>query len=292
MSKYVVIGILGIAIIVGYIFTNSREGADRSNLPPVQSHRSYQAVVLSDIRGLRPNQAVPIRYRIRNDRGEILKNFSVVHEKIMHLIVVRKDLQYFQHLHPTFNQISGEFSADITFPEDGPYRIFSDFTPAASEDNPMQLPVTSFFDAAVGDNYGEIPVMVDKANKKTVEDYEVTFLFPKQELLRSQTQIMYSLRIEKSGKPVESLEDYLGAKGHSVVLKKGTLDFIHTHAMEEGMDMEHMMDAMGGMEEMEKNEPSRIDFSTTFPAPGIYKIFTQFQHNGKAKTTDYTLQIQ
>ena len=58
-----------------------------------------------------------------------------------------------------------------------------------------------------------------------------------------------------------------------MILKEGTLDFIHTHALENtGKDA--------------------VEFVTAFPTAGRYKIFTQFQHEGKVMTTDYVIEVQ
>ena len=63
-------------------------------------------------------------------------NKNIVHEKIMHFIVIRKDLANFQHVHPDFNSSTGEFTlSNLTLPSDGEYRLFADFTPTASQMN-------------------------------------------------------------------------------------------------------------------------------------------------------------
>jgi hypothetical protein len=38
-----------------------------------------------------------------------------------------------------------------------------------------------------------------------------------------------SFEVTQGGKAVTDLEEYLGALGHVVVLREGTLDFFHTH---------------------------------------------------------------
>ena len=232
--------------------------------------RSYEPEITSDNINIRPNQPIKFSYKIKNDKGEVLKNYETVHEKIMHFIVVRRDLQNFQHLHPDFNQATGEFTVDITFPTDGPYRVFPDFTP--SEDNPQKLPVTVYHDIDVGDisRYKAEPVIPDTQPKKTVGKYQITYDFPAEVMMRN--EINYSVSIEKNSQPVKDLGNYLGALGHSVILKEGSLDFIHTHA-EEG-------NASRGPE---------IRFSTSFPKEGVYKIFTQFQHQGKVITAAYAV---
>ena len=44
----------------------------------------------------------------------------------MHLIVVRRDLTGFQHLHPTMTS-TGTWNVGLTLPAAGSYRVFADF---------------------------------------------------------------------------------------------------------------------------------------------------------------------
>lgn len=268
---------------------------DTSGKPVAQSHRSYELETTSKLINIKPGQPTTIVYRIKNDKGEILKNYEVVHEKIMHFIVVRRDLQHFQHIHPTFNESTGEFSIGVTFPTDGPYRIFPDFTPAKSQDNPQLLSVTLFKDVEIGEmsRYDAQLVTPDTSGKKTVGEYEVSFLFPKQSELKAQNELTYSLVINKNGQPVKDLENYLGALGHSVILREGNLDFIHTHPKDMVAGAGSAMQHGGSMQAEGKTSDKgpQIDFETSFPESGIYRIFTQFQHQGNVMTVDYTIHI-
>ena len=247
---------------------------------PIQSHRSYELQITSDTDNLQPQQQTTLTYKIKNDKGEILKNYEIAHEKIMHLIVVRKDLQQFQHVHPEFDSLTGEFTVQLTFPTEGPYRIFPDFTPG--DDNPQKLAITVYEDINVGNikNYKPTQLEPDARVTKTVYGYEVAFNFLN---LKSKQESQYSLSIKKNGQPVADLQQYLGALGHSVILKEGTLDFIHTHALEAGHSMGH-----GSVSSAKGPE---IHFAATFPEPGNYKIFTQFKHKGKVITTDYVIEV-
>ncbi len=256
--------------------------------PVAQSHRSYDVKVTSDTSSIKPGQATKITYKIINDKKEVVKDFTVAHEKLMHFILVRKDLQNFQHLHPDFNQQTGEFAVNITFPTDGPYRLFPDFTP--TPENPQKLPVTVTYDVSVGDlsKYKPQAVNTDTNDTKTADSYTVYYTFP--ETVKAQTQVDYNLSVEKDNSYV-NLEQYLGAMGHGVIIKEGSLDFIHAHAGEMDMAGTDTMstDSMGQMNH--GGEPNVIDFSTSFPEPGIYRIFTQFQVKGKVITSDYTLKV-
>ena len=287
--KYILIFVL-LTIVGIYLFSQKnnaaqqRQNMENTNKNPIdQSHRGYEFESVSKLADIKLNEPTTIKYKIRNDKREILRNFEITHEKLMHFIIVRKDLMQFQHLHPTIIRETGEFSVDVTFTVEGPYRFFADFTPG--DNNPQKLPVTHHNDLNVGDvsSFQPHPIAVDTQNKRGVPpDYEITYTFPQS--IKAQTNFTYSLDVSKNGQSVTDLGKYLGALGHSVILKEGSLDYIHTHP-EDGMSgehakMEHIMPASTG---------PKIEFATTLPEAGVYKIFTQFQHQGKVITSEYVI---
>lgn len=298
MNKKIIIGAVITALlgIGGYFFVNAQNTSSQhgknvnvNGNPVVQSHRSYEIEVTSNTNDIKPNQQVQLSYLIKNDKGETVKNFQISHEKLMHFLAVRKDLSYFQHLHPDFNKSTGEFTVPITFPEDGPYRIYPDFVPG--DENQMKLPVTVFYDVEVGNasNYADQKVVADSETVKNYGDYSIATTFkpePKQ-----QEEVTYTFDISKNGEKVTNLEKYLGALGHSVIIKEGTLDFIHTHALEstEGASGEH---TGHGMQNEKASTGPKINFATTFPEPGNYKIFTQFQHEGEVQTINNVVNVK
>lgn len=59
-----------------------------------------------------------------------------------------------------------------------------------------------------------------------------------------------------------------------VVLREGTLDFIHAHPI------------------ASSTAPSgRVDFAVTFPREGKYKLFSQFQHQGRVLTAGFVATV-
>jgi hypothetical protein len=272
MKKYFIL-IIGIVIILLVGITLQKDTDET-----IQSHRSYDVNLLQDPK-IDLNQPTVIKYEIKNDKGEIVKDFAIAHEKIMHFIIVRKDLTQFQHLHPNFNQETGEFNLNLIFAEQGPYRFFADFTPA--QDNPQKLPLAVLNDLSVGDlsNYKPEELILDTTKEKIVSDYKITYTFPNE--IKSTIPITYSLLIEQNNQPI-ILENYLGALGHSIILKETTLTYIHTHV---GQNVQSHGQTTNSQ------ESNKVDFSAVFPEPGIYKIFSQFQYQGKVITTDYTIQV-
>jgi hypothetical protein len=246
--------------------------------------QTYTLAVISPITTIEAGAPNRVVYKITDTTGKVLRDFETVHDRLMHLIVVRMDLESFQHLHPVFNSGTGEFDVDIVFPADGEYRLIADFTLAQDGNSLQKLAVVTTANLTVGnlERYQPRPVAVDTVAVKRVGDYEVSFIFPQK--MHPHTPLDYSLTIHKNGPPVTDLEPYLGALGHSVILKEGTLHFIHTHPKEKqhnrdsGENMHHEHD-MHSMATSTGGGPT-ITFSAQFPEEGVYKVFTQFQHQG------------
>lgn len=251
----------------------SSEGSFTDKMP-IQSHRSY--CIKSDSKGKTYNANTPLEYSfgVIDDRGNTLKSYAITHTKRMHVIVVRKDLAYFQHVHPEFDESTGTFTlSDLVFPTDGEYRIFTDFSPEGGMMGPngMPLEATLSEDIKVGSTY-EGQSIGSEEKSKTFDNIQVS-LATTPTSLKSVQESMLTFNLSANGKAVTDLEEYLGALGHSVILKEGTLDFIHAHPVET------------------KVQNGRVQFMLTFPSAGRYKIFTQFEREGKVTTTDFAVSV-
>ncbi len=291
--KKIILGIAVIGIIIfGVIIVGSKNkdnvastngiycGSDGNltNIKPIQSYRSYCIKSNADITSFAPNTPATFKYSIIDDQGNILKDLDVVHEKLMHFIVVRKDLANFQHVHPEFESKTGEFTLpNLTLPTDGEYKLFADFIPTASQTDPNgdKLPVTIYQDVRVGSlaNYKPQPIGTTEKSK-TFDAYQVT-LIPNSTSIASGNSIGFDFEIKKDGKLVTNLEKYLGALGHTVVLREGDLQFIHAHATQKSTEP----------------QTGKVNFVITFPEAGNYKLFSQFQHEGKIITSNFVVNV-
>ncbi|MDP1625308.1 MAG: hypothetical protein Q8L64_06130 [bacterium] len=248
-----------------------------SDMMPIQSHRSY--CIKSDSNGKTYALNAPNSYSflIVDDQGNTLKDYAITHTKPMHVIAVRKDLAYFQHIHPEFDKATGTFTlADLAFPEDGEYRIFADFAPEKGQMGPMGEPlvVTISDDVNVGSDrgYASRPLGSEERTK-VVDGYQINLA--KEETLQSGEESRLAFNISQNGKPVTDMEEYLGALGHTVVLKEGTLDFIHAHPVED----------------VDVKQTGAVNFLVSFPEAGKYKVFSQFQRGGKVFTSDFVVSV-
>ena len=68
-----------------------------------------------------------LAFRIADRGGRTVRDFDLEHTKRMHVIVVRRDMTGFQHLHPTQSR-DGTWSVRTTLPDAGTYRVFADFS--------------------------------------------------------------------------------------------------------------------------------------------------------------------
>jgi|GEM_PF-687933 len=281
--------IAGVLLIVSAgLFMSYREplmadnisGMDTGNSKTTQSQHTYSLNLMEGM-SYQPNQPTELMFDIRDENNKALKDFDTVHEKQMHLIVVRKDRAYFQHVHPKFNKNSGMFViTNFKFPTDGEYRVFADFTPSDAQmgTDGMKLAVTPYKDVKVGT--GQYAVQSLGADKFTSD---TNGLSTQLSLLGDDVPnpaayatvpLVLGIEVNKDGTAYKNLQTYLGALGHMVVLGPN-LEFIHAHAMTEET----------------ANQTGLITFTVTFPDPGQYKLYLQTQADGRVNTTDYNYTI-
>lgn len=87
-------------------------------IPEVEVHFSINAK--SELR-MNPNIPNSIEVWFTNkETGEILKDFKVMHGKIMHMVLIKKDLSVFKHIHPYLDPVTGRFQITINMPLSDP----------------------------------------------------------------------------------------------------------------------------------------------------------------------------
>ncbi len=148
-----------------------------------------------------------LRFAIRDEDRERVRDFEVEHARRMHLIVVRRDGRGFQHLHPRL--VDGEWRVPITIPQAGGYRVFADFKRAG---RPHTLAADLSVDGSA--NYRPLP---KRSRVARVDGYRVE---------REPNALRFT--ITRGGREITP-QRYLGARGHLVALREGDLAFVHVH---------------------------------------------------------------
>jgi hypothetical protein len=220
-------------------------------------------------RDIQPSQSTLLRFVIQNQgTGLPVTTFNALHTKLAHLIIVSKDLKTFSHIHPDVLE-KGQMQVKATFPRAGNYFMFIQFQPdKAPEQNLMRA-------IQIGNaTLPEALLTPDAQTAKVVNGY--TF-----RLSNYPTQInrptMLSLAIEKNGQPITTIEPYLGAGGHTVLLSQDAQRFLHVHPMTKPVGPYYQ---------------SPLQFHTQIAQPGLYKLWTQVQLQGKVETVDFTFEVK
>ncbi|WP_274364036.1 hypothetical protein [Paenibacillus thermotolerans] len=208
-----------------------------------------------------------IRLEITN-KGEPIRDFDITHEKLLHLIVVSKDLSYFNHIHPEYKG-DGVFEIVNDFPAGGEYRVIADFRPS----NGDSMSKLEWVKVEKGESAPPLPVVPDESLVKAVDGNKVS-LATGGLTAKEDTVLTFSIADEQTGEPVTDLEPYLGAVGHVVILSEDGERYVHVHA-----------------EEGQGSGPDAV-FETQFPRAGIYKVWGQFQRNGEVFTVSYVVNVQ
>ena len=197
-----------------------------------------------------------------------MRDFQVEHTKRVHLIVARRDLTGFQHLHPKRDG-EGRWSTDIIDRDPGSYRVFADFK-RRGENNTLAA------DLGVDGPVDWQALRRPAAGTTTADGYQVKLTG---EPSTAGEEAELGFRVTRNGKEV-AVDDYLGAKGHLVALREGDLAYLHVHPVEAGHGGES------------KPGSDAIKFATEFPSDGRYGLFLQFKVQGNVQTAAFTREVE
>ena len=202
------------------------------------------------------------------------------HEKKIHLIVASDDLSYFEHIHPEYqsdgsyqikvlgngqNYSDGAGKSETKFANGGKYVLFADYKPTGGAHQVEKVPFT-----VKGTNRPQVTFKEDKLSGAS-DNYTVTLNIDGGKLVTG-TPLHIAGTISKEGKVIDAstLENYLGAKAHMVVLSLNEKEYLHVHP-----------DVVAG----------KLDLNTTFKKPGVYRGWIQFNGDGKIHTIDFTMNV-
>ena len=202
--------------------------------------------------------ATKLVLQIQDDDGTPIKKFDLLHEKLVHLIVVREGLDEFAHLHPEVDA-SGMITTEFAFPKAGKYRLFADHQPQGQSPGLAVGELNVAGEFAAGDS-----LKPDLPGNVTVDDVTVRVTLKS---ATSETTVRFEF-VNADGEPITNLQPYLGAMGHLVVISADGRDYVHAHPLSEGQTA----------------PDGTVEFAAHFPKSGLYKAWGQFQRGGKVFT--------
>lgn len=238
-----------IVVIIGFLMTGCAPASQHDDMAHMDSMAAGGGATYS----VDPaSTGSGIAFVIRKN-GNVLTDFGIAHTKPMHLIVVRDDLTHFSHLHPVMGS-GGVWSIPFTPNAGGTYWLYADFVDANG------TPTVQRFSKTFAGNVGTYGLVPDSATTKKTDGISVRFTATAN---GKQTTLTYDAT--KGGKPV-TLEDYLGAKGHAIVLTADG-EYVHAHA-----------------------DTNVLSFQATLPSVNaLYRTFVEFQTEGKLHDVSFDI---
>ncbi|NLP52126.1 hypothetical protein K7887_16385 [Sutcliffiella horikoshii] len=210
-------------------------------------------------------QETEILINIKDFSGEVIEAFLAVHEKEMHLLAIKKDLSVFQHLHPHYRG-KGKFQVKTTFPKAGEYKLYADFLPEGAN---QQL---ASHELVVNGSETMEEVVPDKLLKKEIDDLTIELILPEAQV-DEHISLIFTLN-DKEGNPITELEPYLGSAGHVVIVSEDMNEFLHVHPVDEN------------------EKGPNVEYMTSFPQGGLYKIWGQFKYKQKLYTVPFVIEVK
>ncbi len=145
-------------------------------------------------------------FRILGPGDVPVTDFEIAHEREMHLIVVRRDLTGYQHLHPR-RDAHGRWSVPLRLPEAGVYRAYADFS---SGGRSYTLATDLFVGGAFAPRPLPAPTTADEAG-----GYRAAL---STEGLTAGAPAELTFALSRDGRPLTGVEPYLGADGHLALI--------------------------------------------------------------------------
>lgn len=193
-------------------------------------------------------------------------DLKTMHEKKLHLLFVRDDMNGFQHLHPEY--VNGSWTVKTNVPEQGKYQMYVDIAPIEEEPSVLRVPLT------IGGDTRNAQAPTQNSDLSAQDGGYKVQLSIAQPVKTKETK-QWTFAVTQNGRPVTTLQPYLGAYGHVVELRHNDPDdFFHVHPVTE-------------------NQPTdgKVVFEGSFPVKGRYTLYAQFNINGSVKTFPITVDV-
>ena len=204
------------------------------------------------------------RFRILDDDGRPAHEFAVEGGVRLHLIVVRRDLAGYTHVHPRL-QADGSWLVPLTFRAAGVYRAFADFEVDGRK-------TVLGHDVFVRGDFEPRPPA--PATRVARTGGFVVRLAPHElHAVHAGKEADLDFAVSRGGSPVAGLQTYVGSRGHLVALHEGDVAYSHVHPLD-------------------GQTQGRIGFRGELRDPGLYRLFLQFKVGGRVFTAPFTIEVE
>jgi len=237
-------------------------------IPPPRLGEYRMDVALTP--GPRGTGASKVRLTLRDpENGRAVPALATIHERLLHLFIIDRRLEYFRHVHPEPSG-RGAFELKQDVPP-GEYVLIADFLPEGGRPQMLQRAIVT--PGYRGSIFPAAPALVPD---DTVEKREggVRVRLEASALKAGKAAVLrFTLTDAATGAPISDLEPFLGAPGHMLIVSADLTSADHAHP-----------------EETATHGPT-ITFQPLMPAAGSYKLWLQFQRGGVVATIPFVVAV-
>lgn len=190
------------------------------------------------------------------------EDLLVVHTERLHLLIVDPSLTDYQHVHPQPSGVMGEWTFAFTPAHGGTYRIFGDFTPAATNRG-----LYANADMEVAGATGGLE-MTNAAEQVVERDGFRFGLRQPAGGLYERVPADLGFDVTRADGGAVELEEVMGAYAHLVAFDETRSGFAHLHPVE------------AGLTPTDPTKPT-LNFKITIPTAGRYVIWAQVKLGGR-----------
>jgi hypothetical protein len=212
--------------------------------------------------------AAGLTLRIREpDTGRDVAMFAEAHERLLHLFIIGRDLQFFAHEHP--ERTARGFELTTPLPP-GAYMVIADFIPGGGYPQMVHRAiVTPGYRASP---FADAPPLEEDLSDKVREGMRIQL---RVEAAGSRPEAMLHFRFSEAdtGAPVKDLEPYLGAAGHVLIVTPDLTNSVHAHPDVTGSGPDFAVHAV-------------------FPQAGTFKLWVQVQRGGRVVSAPFAVRIR
>ena len=212
-----------------------------------------------------------LRLRTFTGRPIAPEDLLVTHTKLLHLMVIDPGLRDYQHVHPAPGRTPGDWEVGFTPHRAGRYRVFADFTPAATA---RGLYASAEFTVP------GIPDAPPAADGWTCAADGLRYSLTPAAPIRARDVVTLTLTIEsaRAGAPV-ALEPVMGAYAHLVAFDQARTGFAHIHPQPADLDR--------------RPDPVRpqLVFKVQIPRAGRYVIWSEVRVGGVNRFAPFWFEV-
>jgi hypothetical protein len=210
----------------------------------------------------------------------------VTHTRALHLLIVDPSLTDYQHVHPTPSKKDGEWGFSFQPHASGAYRVFADFTPAATGRGLYASADLNVAGRTLDPNASPAQAARRKselsgnANQSSVEREGVVFALSTDRPAQAGQPIDLRFAMSRPDGGNISLEPVMGAFAHLVAFDEARSGFAHLHPAE--VDL---------LKTPEAKNPT-LNFKLTIPRAGRYVVWAQVNLGGRERFVPFELAVE